>query len=122
MAYIPPEPSDLKAKYPAFAAVADDTIDLWLEEAATETSLFPEDYRARAELAYAAHMMATTTGVLTSAIPAGVTAFRSADFSASIAEGVASRTGFSATTYGQEYIALRRRFFGGPMLIGSSCV
>lgn len=30
MAYIPPEPSDLKAKYPAFAAVADYTIDLRL--------------------------------------------------------------------------------------------
>lgn len=118
MAYAPPTSDDLIARYPAFANVSADTIDTWLLEAEAECAGFPEDYRARAELAYAAHMMADTGTLTAGSSMAGVTSFRSADFSATFSDAAASRTGFNATSYGREFLALRRRFFGGPRLIG----
>ncbi len=115
MAYTPATSADLKAKYPAFAAVADATVDIWLAEAVTECAGFIEADRARAEMAYAAHKMALA-GLGAGAIPAGVTEFRSGTFSAKVADATASRTGFTATVYGREFMALRRRSFAGPRL------
>lgn len=113
MAYTAPVPEDLTTRYPAFSAVAEETLDYWLAEAATECAGWPEDARARAEMAYAAHRMAEL-GMGAGAVPAGVTSFRSADFSASVDASVASRTGFEASVYGREFTLLRRRAFAGP--------
>lgn len=115
MAYTPATNADLKAKYPAFAAVADATVDLWLAEAVTECAAFIESDRARAEMAYAAHGMAQS-GIGAGAIPAGVTSFKSGTFSATVADSLASATGFNATVYGREFATLRRRSFAGPRL------
>jgi hypothetical protein len=121
MPYVPATSETLKSRYPAFATVSDDTIDEWLAGGVIEAAIYPDDYRARVEMAYAAGMMAEL-GVLSGAvIPAGVTSFRSADFSASVSESVVNRTGFKASPYGREFIALRRRFFGGPRLVGPVC-
>lgn len=113
MPYASPAAEDLIARYPAFTTTAEETIDLWLAEAAIECASWPEDVRARAEMAYAAHRMAEL-GQGAGAIPAGVTSFRSADFSASVDASVASRTGFEASVYGREFTLLRRRAFAGP--------
>lgn len=122
MSYTPATSETLKVRYPAFASVSDDTIDEWLAEGVTECATWPDDYRARGEMAYAAGMMADM-GVLTgTAMPAGVTSFKSADFSATLSESVVARTGFKASPYGREFIALRRRLFGGPRLVGPVCV
>ena len=115
MAYTAPTPADLKARYPAFAAVADATVRVWLDDAATDCALFPEDVRARAEMAYAAHKLAAQ-GLGTGAIPAGVTSFKSGTFSATVSDGIASLTGFNSTTYGREFTALRRAYFSGPIM------
>lgn len=115
MAYTAPTPDDLKARYPAFAEVDDAAIDRWLDEAAGECASWAEATRARAELAYAAHRL-VETGALASAVPAGLTSFRSGDFAASVDAAVASRTGFAATPYGREFLALQRRNFAGPRL------
>ena len=122
MPYSPATSAQLKTRYPAFALVSENTIDEWLAEGVTECAAWPEDYRARGEMAYAAGMMADL-GVLTgSSVPAGVTSFKSADFSATISENVVARVGFKASPYGREFIQLRRRFFGGPRLVGPTCV
>jgi hypothetical protein len=121
MAYSPATSADLILRHPAFAAVASDTIDYWLAEGVTETATWSDDARARGEIAYAAHLMAAA-GALGGPVVAGVTSFKSGSFSANIAESVASRTGFEATSYGQEYLALRRREFSGPFLAGPSHV
>jgi len=113
MAYTAPTPEDLTARYPAFSAVAEETLDYWLAEAAIECASWPEDTRARAEMAYAAHRMAEL-GMGTGAVPVGVTSFRSADFAATVESSVAARTGFDASVYGREFLTLRRRAFAGP--------
>jgi hypothetical protein len=115
MAYTAPTSDDLKERYPAFATVGNDTVDVWLAEAAEECANWPDDARARAEMAYAAHRM-VETGSLASAVPQGLTSFRSGDFSASVSDSVASRSGFATTVYGQEFLRLQRRYFGGPRL------
>ena len=115
MTYTAPTASDLKTRYPAFAAVSDEAIDLWLDEAAQECASWQEGTRARAEMAYAAHKM-VETAVLEEGTTIGVTSFRSGDFSATVGDKVAARTGFDATVYGREFLALRRRNFAGPRL------
>ncbi len=115
MAYTAPTAATFKAKYPAFASVLDATVEVWLAEAATECASWPEDVRARAEMLYTAHRLAES-GAIAAAVPAGVVSFRSGDFSATLSESAASRTGFAATIYGREFSALARRYFGGPML------
>lgn len=113
MAYVAPTDADLIARYPAFTAVDDIVIDTWLIEAAEECETWPESIRARAEMAYAAHMMALL-GIVSGAVPAGLTSFKSGDFAATVDSAVASRTGFDATVYGREFAMLRRRSFAGP--------
>lgn len=115
MSYTPPEIADFRARYPGFAAVADATVQVWLDEGGIETAHWPDDNRPRAVMLYAAHRL-TESGQGNGAIPAGVTSFKSGTFSATVSDGLASRTGFSATTYGREYLALMRRYFGGPRL------
>ncbi|NBC37358.1 DUF4054 domain-containing protein [Novosphingobium sp. FSY-8] len=97
------------------SAASDEAVTLWLAEAAVDCATFPEAIRARAEMAYAAHRL-VEVGVVAGAVPAGVTSFKSGTFSATVADAAASRTGFAATAYGQEFITLRRRAFAGPRL------
>lgn len=113
MAYTPPSTNDLASRYPAFEAIEHSVIRTWLDDAAIECAAFPDDTRARAEMAYAAHRMAEIGVIKT--VPAGVTSFKSGDFSASVDASVASRTGFASTVYGREFNQLRRRHFAGPI-------
>lgn len=125
MAYVAPTPADLKLRYPAFADVADETVQYWLTDAERVVGeTWREADRAVAMIAYAAHMM-SETGALAASTPAGatamlsasgVTSFRSGSFSASISESAASATGLQATIYGREFLALQRASFGGPRL------
>ena len=115
MSYTPATSADLKARYPAFSAVADVTVNLWLAEGVTEAALFSEGDRARAEIEYAAHRMALS-GIGTGAIPTGVTSFKSGTFSATVSDSLASATGYDATVYGRELAMLRCRNFAGPRM------
>jgi len=115
MAYTAPTAATLKARYPAFASVADATVTYWLDEAADDCANWADSLRARGEMALAAHRMAEL-GVITGTIPAGVTAFKSGTFSASVSDGVASRTGYDATVYGREFKQLARNLFSGPRM------
>lgn len=115
MAYTAPTSADLIARYPAFAAVATTTIDYWLAEAALDCALFPEDLRARAEMAWTAHRLAEQ-GLGTTPVATGVTSFKSGTFSATVSDSIAGLTGLEATIYGREVIDLRRRAFAGPIL------
>lgn len=104
-----------RIRYPAFAAVANATVAAWLDEGVLEVSSWPADQRNRATMLYAAHNLASQ-GLGAGAIPAGVTSFKSGTFSATVSDGLANRTGFGSTAYGREYLALARRYFGGPRL------
>lgn len=114
MAYTAPTTNNLAMRYPAFAAVENDVIQTWLDDAAIECAAFPADIRARAEMAFAAHKMAEVGAI--DIIPVGVTNFKSGDFSASVDSSVAARTGYAATVYGREFMQLQRRHFAGPIM------
>ncbi len=119
-----PTPADLKARWPAFAAVPDATVQYWLTDA--ERIVTPDwlerDY-AVGLMTLAAHEMVLNgvTGLPASAIPAGVTSFKSGTFSATVSESVANASaagGFGATKYGQDFAIMLRRNNGMPRLVG----
>jgi hypothetical protein len=119
MAYTELTADDLKARYPAFAAVADETIDYWLTDAARVVDdSWPEASYGPAKMAHAAHMM-VEVGVLAgggSPIPAGVTSFKSGTFSATVSDNLASATGYASTFYGRQFLEMRHAAFAGPRL------
>lgn len=121
MAYTAPTPATLKLRYPAFAAVDDAVTQYWLTDAERFVDqTWPEGDYAPALMALAAHHMTlaglgAATGA--SAIPAGVTRFRSGAMDVTIADAVAAKQatgGYQATRYGQEFVQMQRRNFGGP--------
>lgn len=120
MAYTAPTAANLKARYPALANVADETVDVWLVDARryVDTTWFEADY-APAIMAAAAHSLASNglgEGV-TGQLPAGLSSFKSADFALSI-DGSAARqsvaSGWMSTSYGREYRTMLRRNKAGP--------
>jgi hypothetical protein len=115
MAYVVPTLADFRTRYPAFDAVADETVQVYLDDGDAETAAWPDADRARAVMLYTAHQLANQ-GLGTGAIVAGVTSFRSGSFSATLSDAAAARTGFNATSYGRDYLALMRRNFSGPRL------
>ncbi len=105
-----------RLRYPAFASVADGTVAYWIADAELAVDAgWPEASIIVGRLAYVAHRL-SETGALTTAIPAGLTSFRSGSFSATVDSSIAGLTGFAATSYGREYLALRRAAFVGPRL------
>ncbi|MFS0771041.1 DUF4054 domain-containing protein [Sphingomonas sp. 1P08PE] len=119
-------PADLKARYSAFVAVADNTIGYWLTDALRiVTPAWGED-AIPGQIALAAHNMALdgVTGIAKTAadqLPAGVTRFRSASLDVAVSEAAANRSitgGYSATLYGREFAVMLHRNSGGPLLVG----
>lgn len=116
MAVTPPTLSDFRARYPAFAAVADATVEFRLDEGIAEVTAWNEADQPRGALAYAAHKLAEQGLGTAAGAPQGVTGFKSGTFDAQMSDQAANRTGFKATIYGREFLDLARRSFGGPRL------
>lgn len=121
MAYTVPSAANLKTRYPAFAAVADATVEYWIADAQrfVDTTWREVDY-APALMARAAHEMALGGIGAGSGIPEGVTSFKSGSFSANISDAAAQASvkgGLQATRYGREFAAIMRRNFAGPRLV-----
>lgn len=127
MAYTAPTATDLRIRFPAFAAVSDEVINYWLTDArviVTETWI--EGDRAPGEMELAAHNMAsngygTSGGAVAGLAAMGVTDFRSGAMSASFdAETVraVNAGGFGSTRYGVLFLTRLRRNVGGPFLSG----
>ena len=105
--------ADFRMMYSAFVSIPDGDIGFWLAKAAADVgTTWPSDRRDEARCAWAAHKM-VENGVLQALIPAGVTGFRSGDFSAQIDARTANRTGYDSTKYGLEFKRLQRLAFGG---------
>lgn len=121
MAYIVPTAADLKARYPAFAAVSDATIDVWLEDAqrTVKPTWLEDDYRPGI-MSLAAHNMAEQSVITGGQSLAGVTSFKSSQFSITLSDQAASATGYAATIYGREFRILLARNVGGMRLV--ACV
>jgi len=124
MAYVLPTPTTLRIRYSAFVSVDESAIQYWLTDAErfVDTSWDEADY-APALMAKAADSMVrnAVAGIVqgvSAELPAGVTSFRSASFSASVTEAAANRSLTGANLYGAEFASLQRRNFAGPRLVG----
>ncbi|GGB15091.1 hypothetical protein GCM10011380_00630 [Sphingomonas metalli] len=119
-------PATFKLRYPAFSAVASETITYWLTDALRVVTADWGSDADPAQMALAAHNMvlAGVPGIATGSVgklPDGVTKFRSADVDVSISETAANRLvagGYGATRYGLEFQTMLRRNAGGPFLVG----
>ncbi len=134
MAYIVPTAANLRAMYPAFTAVTDETIDLYIARvsgpsgADVDQTWFEGDY-APAIMAAAAHRMARA-GVLATPSAAGVDlagveSFKSASFSVSFNAAVVAQNasgGWASTVYGQDYLELLNRNKSGPRVTAPGAV
>jgi hypothetical protein len=126
MAYTVPNADDLTARFPAFAAVAEETIDAWLTDAQlTVTGSWIEADYSPAIMELAAHNMALlgigATGAGSIGGMAGVTGFRSGSFSANFSdEAVAAQVkgGYASTPYGKLFAVRLRRNRGGVRVTG----
>ena len=120
MAYSTPDAAALKLRFPAFAAVADDTVQYWIDDAdRLIRDNWPDDDRAIGVIALAAHNMASL-GLGKGTAPQGVTSFKSGTFSVTMYDKAASATGYSSTIYGRQYLAMCQRIFGGVRLVRTS--
>lgn len=126
MAYTVPTAADLKATYPAFADVADATVDVHIARASTQAvdTSWPEAEYGPAIIDYAAHTMSLAgLGVQTEVegyARMGLTRIRSGSFDASFSDkrvAKASGNKLDATAYGQSYRAAVRRVKGGPRVV-----
>jgi hypothetical protein len=126
MAYTQPTAAELKMRFTAFAAVPDQTVEYWLEDARlTVTESWIEADRAPGEMELAAHNMARQglgSGGVGTGDMAGVTDFKSASFSVSFdtsAVKAAAAGGYASSPYGQDFAVRLRRNVGGPFLAGA---
>lgn len=127
MAYTAPDRDDLKARFPKFAAVADDPIDAALADAALvvdDTWLSQEDFTS-GRLLYAAHILTLDgfgTGTSAAIASAGLEEFKtikSGDLTLTRSDesGAAAVSGdiLDKTTYGKRFKEVRDRNVGGPI-------
>lgn len=133
MAYTVPDPAALKAYYPAFAAVLDATIQLYLDKSSgssgsggdVDQSWIEGDY-STAIMAAAAHRMVRNGVVIAGGDVAGMSAagltdFQSGSFRVRFSDEAVKATvggGWGSTRFGQEYAELLRKSKAGPRVIG----
>lgn len=126
MAFTEPTPADLKTRYPAFADVADATVQTYLDDTATSVdgSWREADY-IPAKVAKAAHEMALAGIGARSEVDgyaaAGLTSVKSGAFDVSFSAAKVARASggtLDATPYGQAFRRILKRNKGGPRLAG----
>lgn len=118
MAYAAPTPADLKVKYPAFAAVPDATIQVYLNDAPVDETWSERDYAA-AIMAWSAHEMVGAgigANEVAAYAAAGVSRLKSGTLDVSFATGASGSTGYESTGYGRSWLELLRRNKGGPRI------
>ena len=117
------DPATLRIRYPRLATTSDGTINYWLTDAALiVTEAWGVDQEP-ATLALAAHNIARNAAAAEggTAIPAGVTRFRSGSFDVSFSDSAAAASasgGYGSTPYGAEFLTYLNRNAGGPFLVG----
>lgn len=129
MPYSAPTPDQLQARYPAFAAVLDATIQVWLTDAEdwVDESWLEADYQP-AIMALAAHNMALLGLAAASGVgnlPAGVARFKSGAIDVTLSDSAASASAkgdYGSTPYGREYQRLLRRNFAGPRVVAAGTI
>lgn len=129
MAYIEPTPTTFKARFPEFVSVSDALVQLVLTDAIAQVGdTWVERDRARAQMLLAAHILTmegepgrTASGQ--GAAGTGMVRRRKVgDVETEFAipgatVGGFAATGYAATIYGQQFAALMRMNFAGPIAV-----
>lgn len=124
-------PADLKALFPAFAAVANEAVQAWLDRAARiVTDAWPEADRKHGKMLLASHYMTVHglgTGAEAAMAAAGASGFKSMrSGSLSLDRGDTSGTDrmgeYGTTQYGRQFWPLLRIYAGGPRVTGTGTV
>lgn len=129
MAYTAPTAAELKAAFPAFDAVADETVEFWIVRAnrSVDTSWTEGDY-AFAIMLLACHLMTGaglgtgTDAEIAAAGLSGVSRLKSGTLDVSFAGDGANSgdaSGYGGTAYGRQFAALLKQNRGGPRVIAS---
>lgn len=124
---LPGTPAELKALLPAFAAVPDATVQVWLNRAARIVdSSWAEEDQQHAQALLAAHYMTLNglgSGAEAEMAAAGALGFRSMKSGAlSLDHGDGGTTGmgeFGTTAYGRQFWPLLVANRGGPRITGT---
>ncbi len=117
--------ADFQAMYPAFTTLTEVPYAAWATKAEARVGENYGDDQQDATEYLTAHLLAWNSigmpaGAATLAAT-GATSFKSGTFAATISDSfVAARTkgGYGATVYGQMFLEIQRRLFGGPQLMG----
>ena len=117
--------ADFMAKYVAFTTLTDAPYAAWATDAEAEIGESYGTMQQKATELLTAHFLASQgIGLAAGAatlLATGANSFKSGTFSASIAESVVAaraKGGLASTIYGQELQRIKRRLFGGPVLVG----
>ena len=115
----------LRAKYPAFASVTDDTIQIYMADAQVDTSWLESDY-ASAIMLWTAWAMTDagigTGGEVAGYIGSGVSRLKSGSLDVSFSDAASSATGYETNAYGRRFLSLYRKNKAGPRVIrGAVC-
>ena len=128
MAYTDPDADDLQAAFPAFAAVADETVEFWLTRARRQVDTrWTEDDYQMGQMLLACHLM-TLQGLGTGAeaeaaaqgtgdyktIRTGSVTLERFDRDNNAAQGT-----LQSTSYGRQWLALAKANRGGPLIMGT---
>ena len=119
MAYTPATAATFKARFPAFAAVADATIESALTRSRRRVDhTWMEDDRAEAEMLWAAHDM--TVDGLGDTRDAQLAGFERLKLGSLELErdGSGASTGFESTSYGRRFMELMRMNHVGIIALG----
>lgn len=121
MPYETPTATDMKERFPAFAAVGEKPVEAALREGERQVDeSWPADDRVTAVLLYAAHVL-TLDGLGTST-EAQLAGFRrlkigSLELESATAASAASASSLLATSYGRRFVDLIRRVRGPAILV-----
>ncbi|MGE7415445.1 DUF4054 domain-containing protein [Methylobacterium tarhaniae] len=128
MAWTEPTAADLRARFPAFAGVADAAIALALAEALAQVDdTWPDAIRTSGALLYAAHVLTLdgqgggVEAEIAKAGALGFTSFRSGSLSldrgAAAGGGSGSSDPLEQTSYGRRFLELVRARFPGVLVV-----
>jgi len=123
MAYTLPTAADLKTRYPAFAAVADATVNAYISDAPPDESWIESQY-ARAVMLWAAWAMTDaglgTGGEVAGFAAAGLAKLKSGTLDVTLSETAISAKGYDTNVYGRQYADLLRSSKGGPRTVSAA--
>lgn len=121
MTYTRPSLQKFQALYPQFATLTGQAYEAWAEKVErTVTDRYGDDQQDATELLIAHYLTLNGVGTGTAGKMAldGATSFESGDFKVQLAHDDRGRQGYGSTVYGRQFIAIQRRLFGGPRLVG----